>query len=126
MAPSYRVIMDEAVLHRNIGGDGVMRGQLDKLLERSQDQRVVLQVVPFGAGAHSGAESNFDLLEFSDDILQGPVVYVEGLVGNLYYERPPDIRRYREAIDNLRDAALGARDSIGLISRIRAGEAGPR
>lgn len=125
-APSYRAIMDEAVLHRNVGGEGVMRNQLDKLLERSESQQVVIQVIPFGAGAHSGAESNFDLLEFSDDILQGPVVYVEGLVGNLYFERQLDIRRYREAIDNLRDAALGARDSIALISQIRADEASAR
>jgi transcriptional regulator with XRE-family HTH domain len=124
--PSYRVILDEAVLHRNIGGAGVVQGQLDKLLERAESQQVAVQVIPFGAGAHSGTESNFDLLEFSQDMLQGPVVYVEGLLGNLYYERPPDIRRYREAIDNLRDAALGARDSIALISRIRAGEAGSR
>jgi hypothetical protein len=43
--------------------------------------------------------------------LQGPVVYVEGLFSNLYQERPAEIERYREAIENLRDSALNARDS---------------
>jgi transcriptional regulator with XRE-family HTH domain len=118
--PNYRVLLDEAVLHRKIGSADVMTAQLDKLLERIEDRKVTLQVVPFSFGAHSGTESNFDMLEFSDEMRQGPVVYVEGLVGNNYHERPADIRRYREAIDSLRDAALGPRDSAALIASIRA------
>lgn len=114
--PHYRVLIDEAVLHRQVGNEDVLRSQLGKLLERSENQKVIIQVIPFSVGAHSGADSNFDLLEFADDMTLGPVVYVEGLVSNLYHERTADIKRYREAIDSLRDVALTPRDSMALIA----------
>jgi Domain of unknown function (DUF5753) len=47
------------------------------------------------------------------------VVFVEGLTSNTYYERPAEIERYREAIEQLRDTALNVRDSVALISRVR-------
>lgn len=115
-SPRYRALLDEAVLHRRVGGPAVMRAQLDKILRSADDADTSIQVIPFDVGAHSGADSNFDLLEFGENSWQGPVVYVEGLVSNLYQERPADVARYREAIEYLRDTALNARDSIALIA----------
>jgi hypothetical protein len=46
------------------------------------------------------------------------VVYVEGLIGNLYLERPDDFARYREAFEDLRDYALSPRDSVERIAEI--------
>jgi transcriptional regulator with XRE-family HTH domain len=118
--PRYRVLIDQAVLLRQVGGPGVFTAQLDKLLDSAESRKAIVQVVPFSIGAYSAGDSNFDILDFPDDMLQGPVVYVEGLVSNLYYERPVDIKRYREAVDNIRDSALGPRDSIALINELRA------
>jgi transcriptional regulator with XRE-family HTH domain len=117
--PRYRALLDEAVLHRLVGGPAVMAPQLDKILKHQEDQTAAVQVIPFSIGAHSGADSNFDFLEFEESSVQGPVVFVEGLFSNLYQERPAEIRRYREAIDQLRDASLSIRDSMILISQIR-------
>jgi transcriptional regulator with XRE-family HTH domain len=117
--PSYRALLDEAVLHRLVGGSAVMPSQLDKILKHLDDETAAIQVIPFSIGAHAGADSNFDFLEFEESSLQGPVVYVEGLFTNNYQERPAEIRRYRESIDLLRDAALGIRDTAMLISQIR-------
>jgi transcriptional regulator with XRE-family HTH domain len=117
--PRYRALLDEAVLHRLVGGPAVMAAQLDKILKHQEDQTAAIQVIPFTIGAHSGADSNFDFLEFEESSVQGPVVFVEGLFSNLYQERPAEIRRYREAIDQLRDASLSLRDSMLLISQIR-------
>lgn len=117
--PRYRALLDEAVLHRQIGGPAVMRAQLDKILKCAADEIANVQVVPFDVGAHAAADSNFDLLEFGEDSLQGPVVYVEGLLSQLYQERPAEIARYREAIEYLRDSALNARDSLALIAQLR-------
>jgi Domain of unknown function (DUF5753) len=96
-----------------------MASQLDKLLKHLEDESAAVQVIPFSIGAHAGADSNFDFLEFEESSLQGTVVYVEGLFTNHYQERPAEIKRYRESIDQLRDAALGIRDSTILISKIR-------
>jgi hypothetical protein len=76
-------------------------------------------VIPFSAGAHASADSNFELLEFGDNSRQAPVVFVEGLVTNQIHERPTDIARYREAIEYLRDSALNTADSAALVAAIR-------
>jgi transcriptional regulator with XRE-family HTH domain len=117
--PRYRALLDEAVLRRLVGGPAVMAAQLDRLLKHQEDGTAAIQVIPFSIGAHAGADSNFDFLEFEGSSLQGPVVYVEGLFSNHYQERPAEIRRYRESIDLLREAALSTRDSMNLISGIR-------
>lgn len=116
--PRYRALLDEAVLHRQVGGRGVMVAQLGKILDLAQAGQVIVQVVPFNVGAHGATDSNFELFQFGKDTLP-PVVFVEGLVSNLYQERPADIERYLLTADYLRDAALNPRESIRLINELR-------
>jgi transcriptional regulator with XRE-family HTH domain len=118
--PRYRALLDEAVLHRQVGGAAVMEAQLDRLLKSAGDEQAIIQVIPFEFGAHASADSNFDFLEFGENSSQKPVVFVEGLFSNRYQERPIEIDRYREAIEYLRDAALSPRESVSLINRIRS------
>jgi transcriptional regulator with XRE-family HTH domain len=117
--PRYRVILDEAVLYRQIGGPAVLADQLSKVLEAVAADIASVQVIPFTAGAHASADSNFDLLEFGKDSGQDPVVFVESLISNLYQERPAEVDRYREAIEYLRESALSLPESVALITRIR-------
>jgi transcriptional regulator with XRE-family HTH domain len=118
--PRYRVLLDEAVLQRQVGGRAVMRAQLDKILDSAASGKATVQVIPFDAGAHASTDSNFSLLEFGEDLQQGPVVFLEGLFSNRYLERPTEIERYREAVEYLRDAALSLQDSASLITKIRS------
>jgi hypothetical protein len=120
--PRYRVLLDEAVLHRPVGGSAIMVAQLDKVLEVARRDRVTVQVVPFSVGAHAAQDSNFILFEFDDSeesTDQSPVVFVEGLTGNQYLEKRPDIARYREAIEYLRDSALSPLGSAQLVTEMR-------
>ncbi len=117
--PRYRVLIDEAVLHRAVGGAAVMMNQLDALLEAERLDAAAIQVIPFGSGAGASQDSNFVLLEFEENQDLGPVVFVEGLAADQYLERQPDISRYREAVEYLRDSALGPRDSMQLIAGLR-------
>jgi transcriptional regulator with XRE-family HTH domain len=52
--PSLWVIVDEAVLHRRIGSEKVMREQLAHLAEIAQRPKITIQVVPGEVGAHVG------------------------------------------------------------------------
>ena len=117
--PRYRVLLDEAVLNRRVGGPAVMAAQLEKILENESRGKVTVQIVPFDLGAHAAQDSNFILFEFEDNTNQLPVVFVEGLTGNHYFEKPADISRYREAIEYLRDTALSPRDSVQRVAEIQ-------
>jgi transcriptional regulator with XRE-family HTH domain len=115
--PSFKTVLDEAVLHRAVGGSEVMRAQLERLIEVSRLPNVTLQVIPFDVGAHPGLESNFNILD-----LPAPasgIVYVEGLVGPIYLERPDDVERYRKVFERLQEIALSPRDTVDAIARIR-------
>jgi transcriptional regulator with XRE-family HTH domain len=116
--PVYRALLDESVLHRLVGGRAVMTGQLGKILELANGGQVTVQVIPFAAGAHGSADSNFELFVFDKAALP-PVVFVEGLASDLYQERPTEISQYRAVVEYLRDTALSPRDSVRLINEIR-------
>jgi transcriptional regulator with XRE-family HTH domain len=108
-------ILDEAVLRRLVGGYRVMRDQVRHLANAAQWPNVTIQIIPFSAGAHPAMESTFDILEFGDTALPS-VVYVEGLAGNMYLERLPDLQRYEQVFDYLRQIALSPQDSIELLA----------
>jgi transcriptional regulator with XRE-family HTH domain len=108
--PNYRLLLDEAALRRPVGGFALMGTQIGKILELSAAGKVRVQLIPFAAGAYSVADISFTLLEFNQPVLPS-VIYVESLVSGGYYERPVDVARYRESIENIRDSALSPRES---------------
>lgn len=120
--PQLWTVIDEAALHRVVGSPGVMSGQLEALVEHSALPNVTVQVVPFEAGAHPGMDSTFILLHLEEDV--SDVVYIEGLVGNLYQESPADLARYRRAFDQLRAIALSPKESLARISAVAKLHAG--
>jgi transcriptional regulator with XRE-family HTH domain len=115
-APQLWAIMDEAVLHREVGGAAVMSAQLGHVIEVSAQPNITVQILPFDAGAHPALDSTFILLGFADPV--PAVVYVEGLVGQVYLERPQDVDRYKQVFDRLRALSLSPEESIGLMAKM--------
>ncbi len=116
--PTFAVVMDEAVLHRVVGGLRVMGAQLDRLIEAACLPNVAMQVIPFAVGYHPGLESNFNILDLPAPAAS--VVFVEGLAGSMYFERPDDLKRYREVFERLQTVALSPKDTINAITQIKA------
>jgi transcriptional regulator with XRE-family HTH domain len=115
--PRFWGVLDEAALHRLVGGPDVMRKQLDRLIEACQLPAVTVQVVPFKVGVHSALESNFTILELRPPAPD--VVYVEGLTGSSYLERAEDIDHFEQVFSQLAEIALDPVDTIHFISEIR-------
>lgn len=118
-APQFHAIVDQAALHRQVGGPAVMRTQLERIEQSARLPNATVQVIAFEAGAHPAMESNFSILSFGQTLVSD-TVYVEGLVGNIYLERPQDIERYKRVFAHLRTIALSHADSVALIARIGA------
>lgn len=111
-------VLDEAALHRVVGGVDVMRAQLRRLIEVAHRPNVTMQVIPYAVGAHAAMDSTFRILEFSGSV--PAVVYVEGLVGWIYLDRLTEIERYQKVFQSLCSTALGPQGSMELITRISA------
>jgi hypothetical protein len=104
-----------------VGGPKTMEGQLGHIVELAALQNVTVRVVAYGAGAHPAPGSMFNILTFSAAV--SDVVYVEGLAGWIYIERPEDVSRYSRVFGRLCDMALDEPDSIDLITKVQRGYA---
>ena len=114
--PLFDFILDEGALHRPVGGVAVMRAQLERIIEIAGLPKVTFQLIPLGLGAHPAQSSTFAVLEFAEPMVND-VVYVEGLVGNIYLESPGELERYRQIFTRLQSIALSPADSIDLLTR---------
>jgi len=113
--PLLAVILDEAALHRMVGGSQVMEAQLAKILDMSSLPNVRVQVLPYAVGAHPAVESNFTIVGLPDPT--PGVVFVEGLIGSTYLERDDDLTRYQTIFRKLESIALSPKGSLDLISK---------
>jgi transcriptional regulator with XRE-family HTH domain len=111
------LILDEAVILQTVGGPEVMHGQLTHLLQASAWPNMTLQVLPLSSGVHPALNGPFAILEFPERTAPD-VVYTEGVAGQAYLERDPEVRTCAEAFDLLQAAALSPADSAALISRL--------
>ncbi|MFD9428865.1 MULTISPECIES: helix-turn-helix transcriptional regulator [unclassified Streptomyces] len=121
--PMAWAILDEAVLHRPIGGHEVMRAQLGKLLEFSAHRWMRIQVLPFSAGEHASLAGSFNQLRFSDD---PDIVYTEDVISGHMTASPDTVREASLRYAHLQATALSVEDSVTLIARVMEERYGDR
>jgi len=115
--PHVWAVLDEAVVHRVIGGPAVMADQLRHLIRMSELPHITVQVLPFGRGAHPGLDGAFNILEFSEPEVYAPrLVHTENLTGSLYIEKAKEVRVYSTAFEHLRAAALHPNETRALLA----------
>jgi hypothetical protein len=110
--PVIVALIDESVLHRNVGGPAVMKDQLDHLVKMATHDHVTVQIItlsspigaqytgPFILVAHDGEPE----IAYTDDAISGDIV------GN-----SDDVSKLRRAFELLRKHALSEPESIRLI-----------
>ncbi|MEV7087559.1 helix-turn-helix transcriptional regulator [Streptomyces sp. NPDC093085] len=109
-----RAIIHEAALMSRASDPGVMRDQLQKLLDVAVYPQVSIQVLPLDAELHPGGGGGFTVLGFGQPGLD--VVLLEHLDSSLYIEEPADVARYSEAFERLTASALPFDQSLSLIA----------
>ena len=114
----YSVVLDESALRRRIGGNAVMREQLERLIQLAALPAVTLQVKPLDS-VYEIVTSSFVLLRFGEvyATMLPDVVYVEGMTSN-QFEDEAATHRYQLAFDSLRRSALNPQASLERIADI--------
>src|SRR5918994_1387250 len=112
--PALRVLLDDTVLARPVGGTAVMAAQRRRLLEDADRPAVTIQVLPVGAGAHAGMDGPFTIFGFPAPA-ERDVVALDSAADALYLESPEDLRRYRRVFELLLPAALSPEASAALL-----------
>ncbi|QFG22075.1 helix-turn-helix transcriptional regulator [Actinomadura sp. WMMB 499] len=112
-APSVTVVMDETVLYRQVGGRGVMRAQLEFLLELSEMENVNIQIAPIQYTRN--VWSTFVIATLSD---QRQVVYTAKAYGGETSSDPVHLAKVNETMSILQAEALNVRDTRALIREV--------
>ncbi|WP_158581657.1 helix-turn-helix domain-containing protein [Actinomadura spongiicola] len=116
--PKVFFVLDEAVVHRQIGGPGVMRDQLRHLIEMTNRSHITIEVVPFTAGANPGLRGSFTILEFpsaeDDDVLH---LESPGFM-RVTRDLQDAVVTYRERFERLREVSLKPEGTAVLLNRL--------
>lgn len=113
--PLLWVVLDEGVLHRQVGDNAVMKGQLLHLAEMSRRPNITVEAVPYSAGAHGGLLGAFVIAEFED---APAIVYLETAAGGQIAEEPSTVAQVMLTFDTLRSEGLPRGASRDLIMKV--------
>ncbi|MFD8972273.1 Scr1 family TA system antitoxin-like transcriptional regulator [Streptomyces sp. NPDC059593] len=110
--PVYWVILHETALRIPVGGPAVMAEQLDHLVAQVRARIVLIQVLPYAAGAYPQMGKPLKLMEFTD---APPTAYTEAVYSGNLLDDPAVVKRAQDTYDLLRAAALSPEVSLALI-----------
>jgi transcriptional regulator with XRE-family HTH domain len=113
-----RTVIDESVLHRQIGSRAVMREQLEHLVTVSRRPSIRLQILAFG-GDHPIGTGSFNYMQFNQrhDIPLNDIVNVEQLARNYQVAQESETLQYQVAFRGLSGLALSPEESRTLIQQ---------
>jgi len=114
--PHIKVIIDEAVLRRPIGGDAVMRRQMSRLQELGDLPEAVIRILPVAIGAHPALSGPFAILDFPESLGIPACIWQDDLAGGVLRDRSDEVERYRASFTVLEDLALSAPDSAEVFA----------
>lgn len=115
-APRLWAVIEEACIHRQMGGRKVLRDQLEHLLDLTKMSNISLQILPFELGG-SAAETPFTLLRFAEPELPD-IVYLEHLCGALYLDKTDEVEVYNKAAHRLVVEAETPEQTRRTISKV--------
>ena len=120
-------VMHESVLRQAVGAPGILRDQLDALLDRSKAPNISLHVLPFEAHPVFTMTSINAYFEYQDtDGTEEDVVHIETHAGFRSIQDPRRVADYRNWHDALVRASLSEDASRRLIRSIQAETPGAR
>ncbi|WP_093838457.1 helix-turn-helix domain-containing protein [Streptomyces aidingensis] len=117
-APHLWVLVDETALRRPVGGPGVMRGQIDKLLREVERPNVTFQIIEFATGFHPASYGPFVLFRFELPELPD-MVYVEYLTGAVYLDERNEVASHLALLDRMSAQAATARRTKEILRDFR-------
>ncbi len=114
--PMLWFVLWEALLRCPVGGPEVMAVQIAHMIEVASLPNVVLQVLPFAAGAHAGLLGQFTLLTLPGG---AEAAYTESVRSAQMIERPEDVAEFALVYKVLQTEALSPAASLEFLTRVQ-------
>lgn len=116
--PLLWCVFGEAVLRCEVGGPAVMAEALRHVASLIRSHRIIVQVIPFQAGAHAAMGGSLQLMSFDD---APALAYVQGNGTGQLFDDPATVSRHFLTYDLLTASALPPAQSLALIESVAEG-----
>ncbi|PSM37418.1 transcriptional regulator [Streptomyces dioscori] len=113
-APTLSFVQEQVTLERPLGGNMVLRRQLEHLLEVGKLRNVTLQVMPTKREEHAGVQGLIQVLKFADGTAVGRC---PGAFNGRPVSDPRDLRILELRYGMIRAQALTPGESLAFIER---------
>jgi transcriptional regulator with XRE-family HTH domain len=114
-SPHLSFVIEEAILHRRLGGGAVWRAQLEQLMLVCQRRNVEVQVMPLAREQHAGLAGPFTLIE---DRNGRRIAYTEAQGDSRVHSERCKVRELEATYGILRAQALTPDASLVLIEKM--------
>ncbi len=108
----FAAVIEQVVFERKVGGEAVMRQQLEHILRLMKLDNVEVQVMPTAVAVHDGLDGDFLVLDFDKAQSIGYVGHADGAI---YIQDSERVARYKESADRIREAALSPAETAEFI-----------
>ncbi|MEU4729118.1 helix-turn-helix transcriptional regulator [Streptomyces sp. NPDC023588] len=113
--PLFWCVLDEAVLRRCGEDPAILAEALRHIASLVRSHRIIVQVLPFNAGFHSGMDGSLKLMSFAD---APPLAYVDGIGMGQLFDDPATVAQHGLTYDLLMASAMSPRKSLALIESV--------
>ncbi|MEU1085346.1 helix-turn-helix transcriptional regulator [Streptomyces sp. NPDC005576] len=113
--PVFSFVQDEATLRRPLGGRGVQKRQLERLLELGHLRNVEVQVMPTDLEDHAGLMGGFRILRLRSGTTLG---YTEVQHLSMLITEPREVQMLEMQYGSIRAQALTPRESLAFIEKL--------
>lgn len=110
--PVLVALIDESVLHRNVGGPEVMRAQLRHLEEMARHENIIIHILRFRSPICAQYTGPFILASYNG---QTEIGYMDDAISGGVLENTDEVARLRRAFEIFRGYALNEAESIKFI-----------
>ncbi|GAA0335151.1 helix-turn-helix transcriptional regulator [Streptomyces turgidiscabies] len=110
--PVYWAVLHENSMRIPVGGHTAMAEQLEHIAALARERTVLVQVLPYSAGAYALMNGMVTLMEFED---APPIAYTEAVYSGNLLDDPAVVKRAQASYDLIRAAALSPEASLALI-----------
>lgn len=111
--PDLWILLDEGVLARQVGGQEVMKMQLQYLRKMADEPNVILRVIPFSSGASLGADGSFQVISLDSR----DIAYSGAQGGGRLIESPSEVRALADRFDRIGAKAASEDDSRAILEQ---------
>jgi hypothetical protein len=114
-APTYMLMLDEAVLGREVGGRAIMAEQLEAAVEFAQRPNIHIRIVKMAEGVHLGMLGPFTILDLSDDDTEDAILYREFYISDELTHDPEALAYHRARFEADWVRSYSEADSLRLL-----------